>query len=317
MRKYVYVMLAVILFIALTAMAACGIGPINKEPPEAGQGKEELKQTSQAKSREVKKAPKKPKADLSGVYPILNGFGLIMGGIVDGLWVNNDEISRQIEGGEKYKLYCNEQYIGQAVGSKPLEQQYISGDKGYRVELEGQNGLNADGYGIIGSWNPLPAMLKTQTTGLEKYQKPVGDVLRKTGFDGRDEGIKEVKKVDLDNDGMEEAIIIATNITEEDMNRNTDGDPGLFQGKYSLVILQRHIDGEELNTVVSQRFNAGQIFQVPFIADVDGDGQMEFLVRTVNVQMVPVEGWASTHDDLYKIKDRDIERKLSIFYHPI
>jgi hypothetical protein len=317
LKKHICAMLWVIVCIALTTMAGCQTGPTNKEQGEASRGAGELKQAPEAGFRETQKSMEAPKTDLSGVHPILNGFGLLMGGIVDGAWVNSDEIAMQIKGGETYKLYCDEKYIGEAAGLKPLEQQYISGDKGYRIELKGQDSLRADGYGIIGGWDPLPQTLKTRTTGLEKYKKPVRDVLIKTGLDGQDALVKEVKEVDLDNDGMEEAIILATNITEEDMNMNTDGNPDIFYGKYSLVILQRHRDGEELNTVVSQRFNAGQLFQVPFIADVDGDGQMEFLVRTVNVQFVPVEGWASTNDDLYKIKGYDIERKLSIFYHPV
>jgi hypothetical protein len=61
------------------------------------------------------------------------------------------------------------------------------------------------------------------------------------------------------------------------------------------------LNGREQNTVITSSFRELTFKEIAFMADIDGDGQMEFLIRSNDIEVLSAEGFATEYQDLYDI----------------
>ncbi len=108
--------------------------------------------------------------------------------------------------------------------------------------------------------------------------------------------IKQLFRVDLEGDGVNEVIVVVENIAG----------PGLFPtaGDYSLAFLRKVVQGEVQTAILGDSVivNAEGAFLVSYtvgaIADLSGDGQMEVVIDAAYYEGLGLEVWEYVNDDL-------------------
>jgi hypothetical protein len=214
----------------------------------------------------------------SVVVPIveLRNHGL-MGGVQNGKWIAPTLIAPKMKSEIEFVL----------VGSKGVEEGAVTlGKKGdqedvcqdfTRVDFE----LEQDHGVAIGSnakWNPVPRIPKAIDPKNATYVKIVTNFLKRKGIARPIVRIREAFRVDLDGDGVEEAILSATYY-------KTVSVPTAVPGDYSFVmvrtakgkIVKEHmLDGEFY--LKNTEFGAPNEHHISAIADLNGDGKMEIVV---------------------------------------
>ncbi len=110
--------------------------------------------------------------------------------------------------------------------------------------------------------------------------------------------IKQVFRVDLEGDGVNEVIVVA-----EDVPDALYGEVG----DYSIVFMQRVIDADITTIVFGEsvivevadgEFGFLVSFEVPAIADLNGDGRMEIVLHGAYYEGAGVEVWEYVGDEL-------------------
>lgn len=215
-------------------------------------------------------AKKKPAA---GVHPIVYGNGCLAGGWADGKWLSGDAIAPRMKGGETYKYHNMTKLTGQFRGGRPVEDA-----GGLYVDLSGLE-LSYTGdvsVGVAAEWNPLPRVPKAQDTNQKVYKEEAARILSKNGLAGVPVKITQIVRMDLEGDGVEEAVIAASNF----------GMPvvGQMKNTYSLVLLRRVVKGKVQTSVLQGKFytkssdtQIAELCRLHGALDLDGDGVQEIV----------------------------------------
>jgi hypothetical protein len=255
----------------------------------------------------------------SEAHPILDWGNRIMGGTLKGKWLSRGEIAALLQGGEKYKFYSQDRFLGEFEGSKPIKETYLSGDIGYRVaNLKNKNEILSDSIvGISGTWNALPRIPKIDKKSNFKNDKFINELLKSNHISKPADQISTSIYIDLENDGVQEVFLIVSNITDQMIDDFCNGKEVNRDNLYSFIVLRKTIQGKEQNTVIAADFKKLIVNEMEFIADADGDGQMEFLIRRENIEVTPAEGFSTRYQDLYDIENNQIKKLFSNFGNPI
>lgn len=248
---------------------------------------------------------------LKGIHPVLNAYNRLIGGLVDGKWQNNEEVASRLTGKEVYRFYSRREKLGEASGPKVRKEFYLTGENGYFLDFD--KFFPEQAFGICADWNPLPRVPEIRSNP-DKYLPEVKDVLTQKKMPADNIQIREVLAVDLEGDGMIETIISATNVTEEDIDAlyNSEGEEAL--DRCSLVLL---LTGDGVPVLLAEKHEGIFEYEVPFVADVDGDGVMEIMVRELWLDTLPVEGFSLICESLLKVKGENIELLGEIDWHPV
>ena len=274
--------------------------------------------TEVTKQPETVNNESKPVKKPEGTNIILNAFSRVIGVTVDGEWRGRDEIGKYIKGGEKYRTYSQARLLGEFDGGAPIEESYITGEKGYRIALKPETEELYDAaFSITGNWDPLPRVPVIKESGLDEYEPLIKDMLKKNGMPDAVVLIKQVAVADLDGDGTEEAIITASNYVQEDYDSISNGDFDETEDMYSMIVLQKTVDGVKKNIVISECYKKLDEYKLSFISDMDGDGVMEFLVREDNLEAVKAEGFSLSTEMVYDIVDGNPSLLFSVSSSPI
>lgn len=238
--------------------------------------------------------------------------GIFVGGISGGKLMKPDEFynSKLVDfDGYVYDTYLEGKKKGEAIGSLPFDP--ISGealreesyDEAYAyVELKDKNNEKASyDLAIKTDWDIFPRNYKAQSTDQENYITLAKDLLGRGGVENPDTTLKQVIRVDLEGDGTEEVLIAANNTQDDQFEEVQKGDN-------ALIVFRKVVNGEVIDQVVDQdiRLEVEEypsiyriLFQVDAIADLDGDGVMEVIIRSWYYEG---EGWG-----VYKLIDNKLE----------
>ena len=207
------------------------------------------------------------------------GHGLLIGGTNKGILLAQDKAAGLMSGKENYKLYSLSGFLRSAAGARP-ENGLEPCTEQYFVDI----GIEADYseviIGLSCSWDPLPKVLKIQSTQQETYNLVVYEMLKKRGISNPVVNVTAIIRTDLEGDGTEEVVISAT--------RYSGSNPAdAMPGDYSLIFVRKIINGKVENIVLDEtvyadkaEFSAPLRFKPVAILDIDHDGIMEVLISS-------------------------------------
>ena len=209
--------------------------------------------------------------------------GCLMGGISEGQWLDADAIAPLLKGGERYRLYTLKRATGEAVGGVAS----ADGDPCNGTREVALSPKPAGGIAVGGKWNALPRVPRMLSTNDPAYRQVVAGILRRRGFVRPKINITQVLRIDLDGDGIEEALISATHLAEgigsAEKQMAVHGRPG----DYSFVLLRKIVKGKVRDNLLTEHFYPRKIeypqtpyrFDVAAVLDLNGDGKMEVIVH--------------------------------------
>jgi hypothetical protein len=159
------------------------------------------------------------------------------------------------------------------------------------------------GIAISAPWNLVPHFVQEETDD-GTYSAFARPLLAARGLEVANPVIKQVIRFDMDGDGTNEVIAVAEEVT---------GDGGIYaeEGNYSLVFMRFVVDGEVQTAILGESIvdELGE-FETPFIlthsvaaiADLSGDGKMEFVINEVYYEGVGWSVWEYVNDDLGPVR---------------
>lgn len=224
--------------------------------------------------RQVFAAPPVPAVRAAQLIPVVTEF--LLGGLVDGKWVDADTIAGQIKPGQRFQTF---NFSGQldTVRSTAVKH-YEEGCSYWDVDFTGPAGENSN-LKIGADGVKMPRHPRLQTGSLQVYEKVVAEYLLANRIAARPV-IKQLVRVDLDGDKAEEVVIVASNADA--------AVPVMVQDTYSLVLFRRIVGGKVITTALREHYYHEDIegmadspsgYEVPYTADVNGDGCMELFIR--------------------------------------
>jgi len=229
----------------------------------------------------------------AGVHPIVDATdqGQLFGGAINGKWVGEDVMQKKIKGGETYRLYSFNKYLGTGIGGTP-EKSELSGDSLYlritpapKVKIDEKCTI-----GISGNWNALTRVPRDENVHQQVYTKAVHDMLVSKGLAEAPVNITRIVRVDLDGDGKDEVLISATTPRKGYADwSHKDRQPR--KGDYSFVMLRKLVKGTVKTMMLDGEFYpseknlSGEAYRytIDAVLDANGDGVMEVITGYRNL----------------------------------
>jgi hypothetical protein len=226
---------------------------------------------------------------------VVAGFGAL--GWWDGSsWVAVEEgTTLPVSGGEDYQVaFLGVEAVttggGQEALCEPLN------NPGVALEDEELLGDFPGPYGVAISapWELVPHLAEEIEDGDGSNSAFAREVLAGFGLDVPEPPIKQLLRVDLEGDGVNEIIVVAEDVTE-----------GLFAevGDYSLAFLRKTVGGSIQDIVLGESVitDESQLplvysFSVGAVADLNGDAKMEIVVSSAYYEGLGVEVWEYVDD---------------------
>lgn len=247
------------------------------------------------------------------IHPILSCSNRIIGGTIDGKYVDAITMAECIGGGEEYRLYSMTDYLGRYKGLKN-EVRFSNAD--YYIEFEAQNEAV---FGVLGNWNALPRIPTIKENNFEEYNLIIKELLSRNGLESAEISIKKALTIDVERDGTDEAFIVAGNLIDKDYEEISNGTFKDADSKYSIVLMLKRIDGYEKSIVVSECYKGTVEYDISYLADVDGDGEIELSVNELDMStgIMEAEGYPLSTDNIYDIMEDKLIEVISVDSSPI
>ena len=213
----------------------------------------------------------------AGVHPIVwASGGVLLGGSIDGKWVDDKAMSRLVKGGERYHLYTLTGKLGEAAGGKP---EFEEQSRTFYVHVKPEPRPESDVIGVCGDWEALPRKPKIMATKQKVYQDAVRSLLTQKGLASAPVNITQILRVDLEGDGVEEVLVSATHPRSDYLSFSNE------KNDYSFVMLRKIVKGKVETIVLEGEFYPKKGETTPNrhlvcgVLDLNGDGKLEVLVR--------------------------------------
>lgn len=241
----------------------------------------------------------KPAAIIARTEEWMNSFFLV-GGSLNGSWVNNEEMAAALAADQDYQLYTAFEIAGgqqgQSLEDDPRCQEYF-------VTLA-PSAIPQNAVGVAGDWPVLPRTPQELAADSEVYLEAVAGWLVDQAPSQPVVIIDKIWRVDIEGDGTDEVFINATRFVEPTGHSVEPGD-------YS-VVLMRTVIGNEVVTVelVGDYYDKVVEIQFPltyhlkFIGDLNGDGRLEVVVG--------VSRWEGSGVMVFEIDGDEAEQVLSV-----
>lgn len=309
MLKKFYIVLLIVILISF-------IGCTNSDPTTDVNKNDNKIEDNQETTTEIDENTSKD-GENSTVYSIV-GANYLLGGSINGKWLSVDEIKGFIKGGEKYNIYSLTKIEGQCIGEEPIicegPGEWIDVpikdiDK-YELEFgiiekESYKTNFSEKLYVTAEVDAMPRVPQIQDNTNSIYKSVIEDILVSKGIKDADANIKQILRIDLEGDGVEEVLITASNF-ELPLFYSVD------KGSYSFVVLRKIIDGEVKNIILegyfykqeeASDFVLSYAYYIPWILDANGDGRMEIFI----------EGRYYEGDwiNVYEIKNNEVELVIS------
>lgn len=248
----------------------------------------------------------------SNIHPILNWSGRVVGGTVDGKYVNAEMISKYIENAADYSLYSMTGLLGKSKGLKS-EISFANGD--YYIEFEKPQEI---AFAIQGDWKVLPRVPIIRKSHRIENEAIIKALLSQNGLANAPILIKQVVDVDIDGDGTIETFVTACNLTDKDYEEISEGTFTDANEKYSMIVMLKKAKGQEKAIVISESYKDAVEYKINYFADIDGDGKMELSVNEQNMSsaIMETEGFSISTDKIHAVDGESLQEVLSIDSSP-
>lgn len=214
----------------------------------------------------------------TGVVPIIDlRIGGLLGGVKDGKWIEAAAAAESImnypvdfyvfgfDGKEKKMIY--------SARRAPVED--VCQDF-YRTKIGMKERLGL-GMAVNAGWNPMPRIPKRLSPQSPAYTAAVVAFLKKQSVTRPTVNITQLFSIDLDNDGVDEILITASNIRIR---------TGWKAGEYSFSIVRKTTKTGVRDYLLDGNFfkqgeengGAPNRYEISSIADLNGDGKMEIVL---------------------------------------
>lgn len=206
----------------------------------------------------------------------------LLGGVAAGKWIEDAAMAPKLKGGERYRIYTLKGPAGEAVGAKP-ESAGAPCDETQTIKFTPEV---KQGTAVAGDWNAMPRIATSLDGSDATYRQIATGILRSHGILRPNVNIRQILRVDLDGDGVEEVLLTATYLA----GGLGSADSGMAfrskKGDYSFVILRKIVRGRVRNIALIEEYAARTLpdhvpnkFEVAGILDLNGDGKMEVVVH--------------------------------------
>ncbi|MGC2235714.1 MAG: VCBS repeat-containing protein [Pyrinomonadaceae bacterium] len=204
----------------------------------------------------------------------------LLGGVLNGKFVDAKTTAAKLKGDENYTLFgiegVNE---GEFTVGKPTIGEDICTDF-YNIEPS-EEAVAGVALGDGFRWNPMPRAVKPIDLNDATYKKIVAEVLAAKRITKTTTKLKQAVRVDLDGDGQEEVLIAATKYSSGDVSSSAK------VGDYSFILLRKIVAGKVQNIIIAGDFITKKVdfgapneYEISAIADLNGDGKMEIILHS-------------------------------------
>lgn len=161
---------------------------------------------------------------------------------------------------------------------------------------------------LAGDWNAMPRKPRLQSTGQVAYQKAAAQVLAERGLGRAKVKVLQVIRIDLEGDGIEEALFAAGNLDPAHPRS------ACRPGDYSFVAIRRLVGGAVRTQVLVGDFHkaadetrAPTHSQVAAVLDLNGDGTMEVVTSGQYFWGAGLDVWALQGGSLKRVLEGWVE----------
>jgi len=250
--------------------------------------------------------------EISRYHPIVYAE-LLLGGHGEYGWLQPVDIARYLQGGELYRIYSSEGFLGYGTGSSVDLGNNWSGPFAEFVYIDNAD-VKDEYIAIGGHWDGLPRKHVQQSTEDPEYIEIVRNLLMDFGLENPIVNIVQNYRIDLDNDGLDEVVIYAEYSTEVDYRDDgfslfTD-DYSRFsvqKGSYSILFVRKEINGvienivlkHDIHTRIVQpddNFEIRRLFGIYGFYDLNGNGKMEIVTLRMHYRGKGFDVWEVMED---------------------
>ncbi|MEK7724671.1 MAG: hypothetical protein AAB336_10010 [Acidobacteriota bacterium] len=230
----------------------------------------------------------------NSVVPIVYGETLL-GGAHNGKWVTAEQTERQFKDKTEFKLIgFTEIELGVFVGTK-AERGVCENARITFAKLDGEAEDNDEQNLMLGTfadWDPLPRIPKKIALSNKANHKIVADFLKTNGISITKINITQAFRIDLESDGKDEIIITGIYLKKAKKGEEIAADGQQSAGDYSFILLRKTVKGKPQNILIEGDFYTSKLLrsgeypmpsvrEIAAIADLNGDGKMEFVLREI------------------------------------
>ena len=202
-------------------------------------------------------------------------------------WLEQQDAAKMVKGGETFKLYSNAGMSGSAKGSKP-ESLGVPCEETSSVKLKPSRKPKTFEIGVTGTWNARPRAVTVLPNDSAPYVKIASEFLANKGLENPNVQLKNVLKVDLDNDETDEVFLVGRQFQQSGMG-DLFPPVDLRAGDYAFLLMRKIVNGKVVtislgddvilkdNSPESDIQHLASLYDIAGILDLNGDGKLELV----------------------------------------